>query len=107
MTIPAIAIEAAARAMNPAVWGPQIWTFQAHGETPTEARNRVQQEALQQARAALEAAAPYVWSIDAQRAIFAAAWESGCKEGLRTNPGWEDNALASNPYRAADERGTA
>lgn len=105
MTIPAIAIEAAARAINPAVWGPQVWTFQAHGETPTEARNRVQQEALQQARAVLEAAAPYVWSIEAQRAIFAAAWESGCKEGLRANPGREDNTLACNPYRAAAVEG--
>ena len=58
--IPAEAVEVAARAMNPAAWGPQVWTFQAHGETPTEARNRVQQEALQQARAALEAAAPHM-----------------------------------------------
>lgn len=105
MTIPAIAIEAAARAMNPNVWGPQVWTFQAHGETPTAARNRVQQESLQQARFALEAAAPYVWSIEARRAVLAGAWEAGCKEGMRSSTGWECNTLECNPYRATDERG--
>lgn len=38
----------------------------------------------------------------AERAITkikAAAWEAGCKKGLGTNPGWEDEALAQNPYK--------
>lgn len=49
-------IEAAARAMSPRVWGPQVWTFVAHGESPTTARERVQRESLKQAQAGLAAA---------------------------------------------------
>lgn len=60
MNIPALAVEAAARAMSPAVWGPQVWRFAADGETPTAARDRVQKEALEAARKALEVAAPYI-----------------------------------------------
>lgn len=91
MNIPAEAVEAAARAMNPAVWGPQVWTFQAHGETPTEARNRVQREALQQARAALEAAAPH---------MMAAAWDQGYKTGLFDREFYSANP---NPYRTSPD----
>jgi hypothetical protein len=58
--IPDEAVEAAARAMAPAVWGPSVWQFAAHGETPTAARDRVQKQALQDARRALEAAAPHL-----------------------------------------------
>jgi len=58
--IPDAAVEAAARAMAPAVWGPSVWQFAAHGETATDARDRVQQQALKDARAALEAAAPHM-----------------------------------------------
>ena len=64
--IPDAAVEAAARAMSPRVWGPQVWTFVAHGESPAAARERVQQESLADARRALEAAAPHMQS---------AAWE--------------------------------
>lgn len=39
---------------------------------------------------AVEAAAPY---------LQAAAWYEGCRKGLSTNPGWEDDALARNPYK--------
>jgi len=65
--IPEAAVEAAARAMAPAVWGPSVWQFAAHGEAPADARDRVQQQALKDARAALEAAAPhmvgYKWPV--------------------------------------------
>ena len=93
--IPAEAVEAAARAMNPRAWGPQVWTFQAHGEAPTEARNRVQQEALQQARAALEAAAPH---------MLAAAWEEG-KNAVWTFMSNQDplRERPANPYRINTE----
>jgi len=60
MNITDEAVEAAARSMAPAVWGPSVWTFVAHGEKPADARARVQQQALRDARAALEAAAPYM-----------------------------------------------
>lgn len=59
-TVPPVAVEAAARAMSPRAWGPQVWTFAAHGESPEDARARVQQESLEQARTALEAAAPFI-----------------------------------------------
>ena len=39
---------------------------------------------------AVEAAAP---------CLQVAAWHEGCKAGLSTNPGWEDEAIARNPYR--------
>lgn len=58
--IPDAAVEAAARAMAPAVWGPRVWTFVAHGETPAAARNRVQRQSLDDARAALKAAVPHL-----------------------------------------------
>jgi hypothetical protein len=54
------AVEAAARVMAPSAWGPSVWQFAAHGEAPTDARDRVQRQALQDARRALEAAAPYM-----------------------------------------------
>jgi hypothetical protein len=46
--------------MAPSAWGPSVWQFAAHGEAPTDARDRVQRQALQDARRALEAAAPYM-----------------------------------------------
>ena len=58
--IPDEAVEAAARAMTPKAWGPQVWQLAAHGESPSAARNRVQKEALEAARNALEVAAPYI-----------------------------------------------
>jgi len=61
--IPDAAVEAAARAMAPAAWGPSVWQFRAHGETSHEARDRVQQESLRDARAALEAAAPHMLAL--------------------------------------------
>jgi len=60
--IPDAAVEAAARSMAPAVWGPSVWQFAAHGEAPADARDRVQQQALKDARKALEAAAPHMLS---------------------------------------------
>lgn len=29
----------------------------------------------------------------------AQVWEDGCREGLSTNPGWDEQTLARNPYR--------
>ncbi|QOT15898.1 hypothetical protein [Paenarthrobacter sp. YJN-5] len=55
-------IEAAARAMSPRVWGPQVWTFAAHGESPTAARARVQRESLEQAQTGLAAADAVMFS---------------------------------------------
>lgn len=55
--IPEAAVEAAARAIAPLAWGPSVWQLAAHGETPTATRDRAQRESLEQARAALEAAA--------------------------------------------------
>lgn len=46
--------------MAPTAWGPSVWHFVAHGENVEMARDRVQQQALQDARRALEAAAPYM-----------------------------------------------
>jgi hypothetical protein len=40
----------------------------------------------------LEAAAPH---------LLREAWEAGCLEGLSYNPGYDDEALAQNPYRKA------
>lgn len=51
-----VRVEAAARAMAPEVWGPRVWTFAAHGESPTEARDRVQRQALEDAERTLVAA---------------------------------------------------
>lgn len=95
------AVEAAARAMAPAVWGPSVWQFRAHGETATDARNRVQQQALQDARAALEAAAPHIIAeaLEAAAEAFgeAASWSDG-----RPSPEQVQRWLKS---RAAAERG--
>lgn len=47
------------------------------------------------------------WGEDAKKILEAAAphmlaevWEAGCRKGLSVNPGWEKQALASNPYRS-------
>jgi hypothetical protein len=74
------AVEAAARAMAPAVWGPRVWKFAAHGETPTAARDRVQQQALEDARQALEAAAPYMFAQRAVASVLALHREMECRD---------------------------
>ena len=58
-------VEAAARAMSPRVWGPQVWTFAAHGESPTAARARVQRESLEQAQIGLAAVDAVTFSDEA------------------------------------------
>ena len=89
MNIPDEAVEAAARAMSPAVWGPQVWQFTMSGETPTAARTRVQKESLENARRALEVAAPYIKA----QAIDAAADDA---DGL----GMEEIPVHSLRFRA-------
>jgi hypothetical protein len=83
--IPDEAVEAAARAMAPAVWGPQVWTFVAHGETPTSARERAQRQALEDARKALEAAAPHLaqvtaWLINEHRVSWDEQGDGSCRK---------------------------
>ena len=113
--IPTEAIEAAARAMSPAAWGPSVWQFAAHGESPADARNRVQQESLEDARRALEAAAPYMlaeaaddalraaWdrgyatATDGMKDVPAVAWDEGFEYGV----GREAYDIDNNPYRPA------
>jgi len=97
MNVSDAAVEAAARAMAPAVWGPSVWQFAAHGEAPADARDRVQQQALQDARAALEAAAPH---------MLAEAWDEGSvagwvESGLPHSWNAENKLRNSNPYRTA------
>ena len=67
-------IEAAARAMSPRVWGPQVWTFAAHGESPTAARARVQRESLEQAQTGLAAADAVMFSDNAIERAAVALW---------------------------------
>ena len=77
--------------MAPAVWGPSVWQFAAHGESPTDARNRVQKQALQDARAVLAAAAPH---------LMAQAWDE-CMASLVYEDGTKVEIIAStNPYRS-------
>ena len=85
-SIPDAAIEAAARAMTPAVWGPSVWQFAAHGETPTAARDRVQQESLQAARRALEAAAPFIVAQALEQTAAAIASDEDPRDALTI--GW-------------------
>lgn len=63
----------------------------------------------------LEAAAPYMLSLSAAeieavgdmvKAAKAEGWEEGCRKGLGTNPGWEDETLARNPYKSSEPRET-
>ena len=89
--IPDAAVEAAARAMAPAVWGPSVWQFAAHGEAPADARDRVQQQALKDARAALEAAAPH---------MLAEVWDEGFEDGKRQDAEGDDGPRFVNPYRS-------
>ena len=89
MNLPAKAVEAAARQISPAAWGPQVWQLAAHGESPSAARNRVQKEALEAARTALEVAAPYIKA----QAIDAAADDA---DGL----GMEEVPVHSLRFRA-------
>lgn len=70
--------------MTPAVWGPSVWQFAAHGEKPADARDRVQRQALQDARRALEAAAPH---------MLAGAWDEGWDKRDKYD-------IAFNPYRS-------
>ena len=87
--IPAEAVEAAARTLSPAAWGPRMWTFGAPGDRNAAARERHQQESLARARAALEAAAPY---------MLAEAWD----EGGRAATGTHDTGYPTrNPYEAS------
>lgn len=104
MNISDEAVEAAARAMSPAAWGPQVWQFAAHGETPTAARNRVQKESLEAARNAIEAAAPYL-------ARAAGNWCVVC-DHLAYNPGLpatvphtggDDCAFEDDDWNAVDQ----
>jgi hypothetical protein len=90
MNVSDAAVEAAARAMAPAVWGPSVWQFAAHGEAPADARDRVQQQALKDARAALEAAAPH---------MLAGAWEDGGRAATGTH---DTGYPARNPYRSQE-----
>jgi hypothetical protein len=90
--IPDKAVEAAARAMAPAVWGPSVWQFVAHGETSTDARDRVQRQALEDARRVLEAAAPH---------LMAKALDEGevaGQDNADSNRGYNIEHKA-NPYR--------
>lgn len=77
--VPDEAVEAAARVVLQYI-DLQLLEHDRERKIPNEA-----------ARAILEAAAPY---------MLADVWEAGCRKGLSVNPGWEEQALASNPYRS-------
>jgi len=75
--------------MAPAVWGPSVWQFAAHGEAPADARDRVQRQSLEDAQRALEAAAPH---------MLAEAWDEGAQAQAAAYG--MDKDTGPNPYRS-------
>ena len=78
------AVEAAAKA---------LWA-NARIDPWEEARDYLAAEFRHNARLALEAAEP-----DMLRPAKEDAWTEGCENGLSYNPGYDEEALAANPYR--------
>lgn len=94
MRIPDEAVEAAARWLwerdsNDIVQGPTP-TWDKASDLPMWRSSR--DDYRQEARELLESTAPH---------LLADAWEAGCQEGLSYNPGYDEEALAQNPYRSA------
>ena len=92
MNIPEEAIEAAARVAFPSAWEEAEWRNAWHAESYRAHMKWARKRALDQARAALEAAAPM---------LMAQAWNEGAKAMMRAVS--EEQSVSfiapNNPYR--------